>query len=187
MVLNYCLPYKAINSSSYWSQSSPTCLQSLNHGPPHHIRRGRGVSQKSPLVSTPPGLHQTSGPAKIFYHWSNTTRVPPKPHPQMGRHSHGPGNVRFARACHAICRRHWSRQLCGLLNFATNAAIRMTNKVFARNKNYYLFFININIACFHILNNNIGNQFKVSNLANMMGWNSSMSIRTIFEQAPYRS
>jgi hypothetical protein len=44
-------------------------------------------------------------------------------------------------------------------NFATDAMIRMTNKVFACNKNYYLSFININInrACFCILNNNIGN------------------------------
>ena len=67
-------------------------------------------------------------------------------------------------------------------NFATNTAIRMTNKVFARNKNYYHFFININGACFRTLNNNIGNQFKVSNLANMTRWNSSMSIHTIFEQ-----
>ncbi len=67
-------------------------------------------------------------------------------------------------------------------NFATNAAIRMTNKVFARNKNYYLTFVNINRACFCTLNNNIGNQFKVSNLANVTGWNSSMSIRAIFKQ-----
>ena len=58
----------------------------------------------------------------------------------------------------------------------------MTNKVFARNKNYYLSFININRACFRTLNNNIGDQLKVSNLANMMGWNSSMSIHTIFKQ-----
>ena len=65
---------------------------------------------------------------------------------------------------------------------STDAVIKMTNKVFARNKNYYLSFININRACFRTLNNNIGNQFKVSNLANMTGWNSSMSIRTIFEQ-----
>ena len=46
-------------------------------------------------------------------------------------------------------------------NFATNAALRMTNKVFASNKNYYLSFININRACFHTLNNNISDQIKV--------------------------
>ena len=67
-------------------------------------------------------------------------------------------------------------------NFATNATIRMTNKVFSRNKNYYLSFIKINRACFHTLNNNTVDHFKVSNLANMTGWNSSMSIRTIFKQ-----
>ena len=53
-------------------------------------------------------------------------------------------------------------------NFSTDAAIRMTDKVFAHNKIYYLSFINIYRACFHTLNN-IGNQFKVSNLANMTG------------------
>jgi hypothetical protein len=66
-------------------------------------------------------------------------------------------------------------------NFSTDAAIRMTDKVFAHNKIYYLSFINIYRACFHTLNN-IGNQFKVSNLANMTGWSLSMSIRNIFEQ-----
>ena len=65
-------------------------------------------------------------------------------------------------------------------NFITGAAIRMTNKVFVRNKNHYLSFININRACFRTLNNNIGDQFKVSNLANMIEWNSSMSIHTVF-------
>ena len=67
-------------------------------------------------------------------------------------------------------------------NFMTDVVIRMTDKVFARIKIYYLSFIKINRACFCALNNNIGNQIKVSNLANMMGWSSSMSIRTIFEQ-----
>jgi hypothetical protein len=65
-------------------------------------------------------------------------------------------------------------------NFTTDTTIGMTNKVFTRNKNCYLSFININRACFRTLNNNIGDQFKVSNLANMIEWNSSMSIHTVF-------
>jgi hypothetical protein len=32
-----------------------------------------------------------------------------------------------------------------------------------------------------MLNNNIVDQFKVSNMPNMMGWNSSMTVRSILE------
>jgi hypothetical protein len=67
-------------------------------------------------------------------------------------------------------------------NFATEAAMKMTDKIFERNKNYYLSFVNINWACFCMLNNNIADQFKVSNTPNMMGWNSSMTVRLILEQ-----
>ncbi len=67
-------------------------------------------------------------------------------------------------------------------NFATKAAMKMTGKIFKRNKNYYLSFININRACFHILNDNIADQFTVSNMPNMMGWNSSMTVRLILKQ-----
>ncbi len=67
-------------------------------------------------------------------------------------------------------------------NFATEAAIKMTNKQFERDKNYYLSFVNINRACFYMLNKNISDQFKVSNTPNMTWWNSSMSIHSIIEQ-----
>jgi hypothetical protein len=40
-------------------------------------------------------------------------------------------------------------------NFATKAAIKMTDKKFNRNKNYYLSFIKINHVCFRMLNSNI--------------------------------
>jgi hypothetical protein len=67
-------------------------------------------------------------------------------------------------------------------NFATKAAMKMTDKIFERNKNYYLSFVNINRVCFRMLNDNIANQFKVSNTANMTGWNLSMTICSILEQ-----
>jgi hypothetical protein len=67
-------------------------------------------------------------------------------------------------------------------NFATKAAMKMTDKIFKRKKNYYLSFVNINRACFRMLNNNIADQFKVSNTPNMMGWNLSMTICSILEQ-----
>ncbi len=58
------------------------------------------------------------------------------------------------------------------IDFSTEAAIKMTNKQFECNKTYYLSFININRACFCTLNDNIADQFKVSNTPNMTGWNS---------------
>jgi hypothetical protein len=67
-------------------------------------------------------------------------------------------------------------------NFATEAAMKMTDKIFERNKNYYLSFVNIRRACFRVLNNNIANQFKVSNTPNMTGWNSSMTVHSILKQ-----
>jgi hypothetical protein len=67
-------------------------------------------------------------------------------------------------------------------NFATEAAMKMTDKIFKQNKNYYLFFVNINRACFHMLNNNIADQFKVSNTPNMTGLISSMTVQLILEQ-----
>jgi hypothetical protein len=60
--------------------------------------------------------------------------------------------------------------------------MKMTDKIFEGNKNYYLSFININRACFRMLNDNIADQFKVSNTPNMMGWNSSMTVCLILEQ-----
>ncbi len=67
-------------------------------------------------------------------------------------------------------------------NFATKVAIKMANKRFEHDKNYYLLFSNINRACFCMLNKNIANQFKVSNTPNMTGLNSLMSICLILEQ-----
>jgi hypothetical protein len=67
-------------------------------------------------------------------------------------------------------------------NFATEAAMKMTDKIFERNKNYYLSFVNINRACFRMLNNNIADHFKVSNMPNMTGWNLSMKVRLILKQ-----
>ncbi len=58
----------------------------------------------------------------------------------------------------------------------------MTDKQFEHNKNCYLSFVNINRACFCMLNDNKADQFKVSYTPNMMGWNSLMSICSIIKQ-----
>jgi hypothetical protein len=56
-------------------------------------------------------------------------------------------------------------------NFATKATIKMTDKEFERDKIYYLFFGNINQACFRMLDSTMADQFKVSNTLTMTGWN----------------
>jgi hypothetical protein len=66
--------------------------------------------------------------------------------------------------------------------FATPSAIKMVDYAFERDKNYYLSFRNINRACFRMLDDSVPIQFKVSNLANLTGWNASMSIQDILTQ-----
>jgi hypothetical protein len=67
-------------------------------------------------------------------------------------------------------------------NIATEAVIKMNDKRFKQDKNYYLSFVNISRACYRMLNNDIADQFKVTNTPNMTGWNSLMSFCSIIEQ-----
>ncbi len=60
--------------------------------------------------------------------------------------------------------------------------VKMIDATFTRDKNYYLSFLNINRACFKVLNKTVSNQFKVLNTPNLIGWNSTMTIRVILEQ-----
>jgi hypothetical protein len=60
--------------------------------------------------------------------------------------------------------------------------MKMIIDVFARNKNYYLSLMNINQACFCMLNKTVPDRYKVSNHPNLTGWNALMSIRTILDQ-----
>jgi hypothetical protein len=53
--------------------------------------------------------------------------------------------------------------------FAPPAMMKMVNYAFERNKNYFLSYININQACFRMLNDSVPIQFKVLNIANLTG------------------
>ena len=66
--------------------------------------------------------------------------------------------------------------------FAAPAQMKMIDNVFARNKNYYLLFMNINRACFRMLDKTVPNWYKVSNTPNLTGWNVLMSIWGILDQ-----
>jgi hypothetical protein len=67
-------------------------------------------------------------------------------------------------------------------NFAPLAMMKMVDYRFERNKNYFLSYSNINRACFRMLDDSVPIQFKVSNIANLTGWNASMSIQEILTQ-----
>jgi hypothetical protein len=66
--------------------------------------------------------------------------------------------------------------------FAPPAMMKMVDYAFKRNKNYFLSYSNINRACFRMLDDSVPIQFKVSNIANLTGWNASMSIQEILTQ-----
>jgi hypothetical protein len=67
-------------------------------------------------------------------------------------------------------------------NFVTPAMMKMVDYAFEWDKNYFLSYMNINRACFCMLDDFIPIQFKVSNQANLTGWNASMSIQDIMTQ-----
>jgi hypothetical protein len=67
-------------------------------------------------------------------------------------------------------------------NFAPPAMMKMVDYAFEWNKNYFLSYMNINRACFRMLDDSVPIQFKVSNQANLTGWNASMSIQGIMTQ-----
>jgi hypothetical protein len=66
--------------------------------------------------------------------------------------------------------------------FAAPAQMKMINNVFVRNKNYYLSYMNINRACFRMLDETVPDRYKVSNTPTMTGWNVTMSLRAILNQ-----
>jgi hypothetical protein len=66
--------------------------------------------------------------------------------------------------------------------FLPPATMKMIDATFTQGKNYYMSFLNINQACFKMLNEIVSNQFMVSNTPNLTGWNSTMTICVILEQ-----
>jgi hypothetical protein len=66
--------------------------------------------------------------------------------------------------------------------FASPSIIKNIDNLFERDRNYYLSFVNINRACFTMLDDSVNDRYKVSNTPNLTGWNSSMTIREIIVQ-----
>ena len=66
--------------------------------------------------------------------------------------------------------------------FATPATIKKNNAVFLCLKKDHQSYENIRRACFRMLDANAADQFKVSNIPSLIGWNASMSIIDILDQ-----
>ncbi len=61
-------------------------------------------------------------------------------------------------------------------NFAAPQVLKTIDKLWENEKKYYLSYINISRACFCMLNENIPDQFKVSNDPTLIEWNPIQSI-----------
>ena len=66
--------------------------------------------------------------------------------------------------------------------FSTPAMIKQANNLFKHLQTEYQAYKNIRRACFCMLDTNIADQFKVSNVPTLIGWNASMSIIDILDQ-----
>jgi hypothetical protein len=66
--------------------------------------------------------------------------------------------------------------------FALPAQIKTADAVFACAQNKWKSYENIQRACFCMLDENLADQFKVSNVSTLTGWNTSMSIRAMLNQ-----
>ena len=66
--------------------------------------------------------------------------------------------------------------------FLPNSAMEVTKQLWENAKKYYLSYQNIHRACFRLLDDLVCDEYKVSNMAGLNGWNSSMTIQTILAQ-----
>jgi hypothetical protein len=65
---------------------------------------------------------------------------------------------------------------------ALPAQIKTADAILTRAQNEWKSYKNIQYACFCMLDKNVANQFKVSNVPPLTGWNTSMSIRAMLDQ-----
>ena len=66
--------------------------------------------------------------------------------------------------------------------FATPAMIKQADNLFKHLQNEHQSYENIRRACFRMLDTNVTDQFKVSNVPTLIVWNQSMSIIDILDQ-----
>ena len=62
------------------------------------------------------------------------------------------------------------------------SAMEVTKQLWENARHYFLSFQNVQRACFRLLDELIRDEYKVSNIPGLNGWNSSMSIQAILSQ-----
>ncbi len=67
------------------------------------------------------------------------------------------------------------------MQFATPSMIKMADAIFTRAQNKWNLYRNIQRACFRMLDELVSDQFKVSNIPTLTGWNASMSIMNMLD------
>ena len=66
--------------------------------------------------------------------------------------------------------------------FVLPVQINIADVMFVRAQNVYGSYKNMMRACFRMLDENVANQFKVSNVPTLIGWNASMTTQEILNQ-----
>ena len=66
--------------------------------------------------------------------------------------------------------------------FQTPVQMKITEQLWANDRNYFLSYENIHRACFRLLDEVVRPEFKVSNIPGLQGWNSTMTIENILAQ-----
>jgi hypothetical protein len=66
--------------------------------------------------------------------------------------------------------------------FVTHVMIKQSDNLFLRLQKEHQSYDNLQCACFHMLDANVADQIKVSNVPSLIGWNASMSIIDILDQ-----
>jgi hypothetical protein len=66
--------------------------------------------------------------------------------------------------------------------YATPATIKQIDAVFLRLQKKHQSYKKIRRACFRMLDTNVADKFKVSNIPSLIGWNATMSIINILDQ-----
>jgi hypothetical protein len=68
------------------------------------------------------------------------------------------------------------------MRLAAPSMIKMADAIFTREQNEWNLFRNIQSACLRMLDELVSNQFKVSNVPDLTGWNTSISIMDMLDQ-----
>jgi hypothetical protein len=66
--------------------------------------------------------------------------------------------------------------------FQSPQQMKTTEQLWENNRNYFLLYENIHRASFRLLNEIVRPEYKVSNIAGLNGWNSTMTIQAILSQ-----